>query len=155
MRAHGRRTVAVLVAVLAAVVTGCGPEVDAGRAPRGDRPHAAVSVRLVVSGGLGGTREVFEVGGGAPSPGLSSADVDRALTLAGDDAVRDVARDRVRGSVPCCDLRRYELTMRYVDGSRARLVTYETRPAPPELRRLVALLASARGEPTGGASLAR
>jgi hypothetical protein len=134
----------VPAAVLAAVVTGCGPEIDADVAPRGDPPPAAESVRLVVSGGLGGTREVFAVGRDAASPGLAPAEVERALTLAADEAVRDVARDRARGAVPCCDLRRYELTVLYADGSRDRLVTYQTRPAPPELRRLVALMTSAR-----------
>ena len=129
---------AVLVAGLA---TGCGggtspaPPSAGGSTPQ--QSDAAVSVRVVVSGGITGAHEVYEVG----RDDATSADAETVLDLAGTPAVRDLGTQRRRPAVKCCDIQVYEVTVRYADGTSTK-VTIDSTSAPPRLQRLVSLLST-------------
>jgi hypothetical protein len=130
---------AVLVAGLA---TGCGgtspaPPSAGGSTPQ--QPEAAVSVRVVVSGGIAGAHEVYEVS----RDDATSADAERVLDLAGAPAVRDLGKQRDRPAVKCCDIQVYEVTVRYADGTSTRIATDST-SAPRPLQRLVSLVSTHR-----------
>lgn len=125
---------AVLVAGLA---TGCGggdsstPPSSGGGTP--PQSNAAVSVRVVVTGGIAGDHQVYEV-----SRDAATATAERVLDLAAAPAVRNLGTQRDRPSVKCCDIQVYEVTIRYADGTSIRITT-DTTSAPPPLQRLVSL----------------
>ena len=129
------------VVLVVGLATGCGggnPPASpsaGGSAPQ--QSNAAVSVRVVVTGGIAGDHNVYEV-----SRNGATASAERILDLASAPAVRDLATQRKRPSVKCCDIQVYEVTIRYADGSSTRITT-DTTSAPPQLQRLVSL-ASAR-----------
>jgi hypothetical protein len=139
-----RSACAALVVPLLLAAPGCAEEPEGGDA-RGDASvaaaHRVVSVRLVVSGGIAGTHEAYAVR--RDDEGMGSARVTRILALAGDPAVRGFASEQVRRSLRCCDMRVFEIAIRYADGTQTHISTPETRPGPPELRRLVTLLSAA------------
>ena len=126
---------AVLVAGLA---TGCGggdsstPPSSGGSTP--PQSNAAVSVRVVVTGGIAGDHQVYEVS--RDDPGTATAE--RVLDLAAAPALRDLATQRQRPSVKCCDIQVYEVTIRYADGTSTKITT-DTTSAPRPLQRLVSL----------------
>jgi hypothetical protein len=130
-------------ALVAGLTTGCGggtppaPPSAAGSTPQ--QPDAAVSVRVVVSGGITGAHEVYEV----QRDDATSADAERVLDLAGAPAVRDLGTRRHRPAVECCDIQVYEVTVRYADGTSAKIVTDST-SAPRPLQRLVSLVSAPR-----------
>jgi len=130
---------AVLVAGLA---TGCGGTSPAPPSAGGGTPRqsdAAVSVRVVVSGGITGAHEVYEVS----RDDAATADAARVLDLAGAPAVRDLGTRRDRPAVRCCDIEVYEVTVRYADGTSTRVATDST-SAPRPLQRLVSLVSAPR-----------
>lgn len=149
MRSWRRACAVVAVPPLLVVTSACLAETSApiGEEPASSHPSAAgapdaVSIRLVVSGGIAGTREVYTVGRDDDG-GAENTRQDRIMALAGDPAVRGLASERSRGSVPCCDLRVFEVVIRYADGTRTHIETPETRTGPPELRRLLTLITAA------------
>jgi len=145
------RTLAA-AALVATVATGCGggsappdsrgepPAPSAAGAGGTPRASAAVSVRVVVTGGIAGDHQVYEVSRGSGNGSVSAA---RVLALAAAPAVRDFATQRRRPSVRCCDIQVYEVAIRYADGTSARIATDST-AAPPQLQRLVALVSTGR-----------
>jgi hypothetical protein len=108
---------------------------------RGGAAREVVSVRLVVSGGIAGTHQVYAVRrddtGGTQSPRVA-----RILALAADLASSDLAAKTDRSPAPCCDIPVVDLTTRYADGTRTHIRTAQTTPAPPELGRLVTLMSA-------------
>jgi hypothetical protein len=154
-RAWSRWLSAATVALLLAA--GCADEPDTAPATTGGPPATspapsrsaepstdAVSVRLTVSGGIAGVHETYEVTRDDAPAGMTAEQVERVLALAGDPSVRGFAPERSRAAVPCCDLRVFDVTVRYADGSRARFRSAETLEAPREVERLVGLLSQAR-----------
>ncbi|HEX2174758.1 MAG TPA: hypothetical protein VHG70_02515 [Nocardioidaceae bacterium] len=146
---------AVTVALLLAA--GCADEPDTAPATTGgpsatsptpdrsaDPSTEAVSVRLSVSGGIAGVHESYEVTRDDAPTGMTAEQVERVLALAGDPSVRGFAPERSRAAVPCCDLRVFDVTVRYADGSRTRFRSAETLEAPREVERLVSLLSQPR-----------
>lgn len=140
-------------ALVAALATGCASGDSATTGSRGGEPpaapsaggsttrepSAAVSVRVVVTGGIAGDHEVYEVSRGDAAAAATA----RVLDLAAAAAVRDFATQRRRPSVQCCDIQVYEVAIRYADGTSARIATDST-AAPPQLQRLVALMSTTR-----------
>jgi hypothetical protein len=101
----------------------------------------ALSVRLVVSGGIAGVHEVYEIHRDDGRTAAARTRVRKVLALAADPAVRDLADAGRRGpAVRCCDLRVFDVTVRYADGTRASIRTAEGTPAPLELRHLIAMV---------------
>ena len=144
---------AVAVPLLLSAATGCaGGSGDGGTTSPGTDPtgrtgatggpaHGVVSVRLVVSGGIAGTRQVYSVGRD-DSGGTQSPRVARVLALAGDLAASRVADKVRRGSAPCCDIQVYDVTIRHADGSRTHIQAPQTRTGPAGLQRLVTLMSA-------------
>ena len=132
----------VLVAGLA---TGCGggdspaPPSSDGSTPQ--QSGEAVSVRVVVSGGIAGAHEVYQVS--RDDATSESAREQRVLALAGAPAVRDHSSQRQSPKVRCCDIQVYKVTIRYSDGTSTRIAIDST-SAPPRLQRLVSLLSTVR-----------
>jgi hypothetical protein len=151
----------VTAVLVAAAATGCGggdpatPASGTGPAERGGQggqatrhggagtsqsPSAAVRVRVVVTGGIAGSHEVYEVSRGD----TTTASAERALDLAATPAVRDLGTQRHRRpAVECCDIQVYAVTVRYADGT-STSITAATTSAPPQLQRLVSLASSTR-----------
>jgi hypothetical protein len=146
------------VALVAVIATGCagdppattnGSESSAGPsgggadhsddAARTQTSKAAVSVRVVVTGGIAGAHDVYEVS--RADAASTSAMARRILALASAPAVRDFGTQRQRPAVRCCDVQVYEVTVRYADGARTKITT-DTMSAPPEVQHLVALLST-------------
>jgi hypothetical protein len=101
-------------------------------------------VRLVLSGGITGAREVVRVARGDRPADLTAAETDRVLALAGSQAVRSLSSGG-RRPAGCCDQRLLHLTIRYADGTTTRIRTSETDAArPAQLRRLVSLMSTRR-----------
>jgi hypothetical protein len=140
-------------ALVAALATGCaggdsatpasggsgqgGQGARAGDGGASGGSNAAVSVRVVVTGGIAGDHQVYEVSRGD----ATTAAAERVLDLAAEPALRDFGRQRKRPSVKCCDIQVYEVTIRYADGTVTKL-TADTTSAPPPLQRLVSLASS-------------
>lgn len=153
---------ATLVTGLLAVTGGCGAGEEAENAPSSGfltpadtsaapapeaatlTPEAAMSVRVVVSGGISGAIDVHEVRRGEPADGLTPPQVERVLALAADDAVRALDGKHRAGPQPCCDVQQIDLTVLHADGTRTRVRVPQTEPMPPALRRLVTLVSRAR-----------
>jgi hypothetical protein len=136
-----RACATVVVPLLLAAGCAGGSEDGGPTSPGGPEgtPNDVVSVRLVVSGGIAGTRQVYSVGGGGRT---RSPRVARILALAGEVASSPVAGKVRRGTAPCCDMQVYDLTIRRADGSRTHIRTPQTRTGPPALQRLVTLLSA-------------
>jgi hypothetical protein len=147
MRACGGGLVGLALA--AVLLGGCATEPatspDRAGAPD-DAASAATAARMVrveVSGGLTGVNETTEVRRGDPPAGMSTAQADRVLALAGSPAVRALdGRRPPRLGTPCCDLRTFAVVVRHGDGTRTRVVVSEAAPVPPQLTRLVTLVSS-------------
>ena len=113
-----------------------------GTSGAGGDPNDVISVRLVVSGGIAGTHQVYTVGCD-DNGGTRSRRVARILALAGDIASSRVAKAHP-GRAPCCDIQVYDVTIRHADGSRTHITTPQTRTGPAGLHRLVTLLSATR-----------
>jgi len=129
--------------LVAAMATGCGGTGSSDQGGQIERPGdagtvqpspAATSVRVVVTGGIAGDHQVYEVSRGD----TAAASTDRILTLAAAPAVREYATQQRRPSVQCCDIQVYEVAIRYADGTRTKITTDST-SAPLPLQRLVTL----------------
>ncbi|MGH3357048.1 MAG: hypothetical protein ACRDOJ_14210 [Nocardioidaceae bacterium] len=138
------------LAVSLAMSVGCAAE-DAGTQTsagddQGALPDVPSVVRVEVSGGIQGVSDVHEVRRNDPPEGLGEVELNRILRLADSAAVRRFDGNHLpEGAVPCCDLRTLDVTVRHADGSRTRVLTAETLPAPAEFERLVALLSAVGG----------
>jgi hypothetical protein len=137
MNTWARRLGAVVLVV--ALATGCGGSDSTtparpGGASTSPGSNAAVSVRVVVTGGIAGEHQVYEVN----RDDTATATAERVLDLAAAPAVRDLATQRHRPSVKCCDIQVYEVTIRYADGTSTKITT-DTTSAPRPLQRLVSL----------------
>ncbi len=125
--------------LVAAVATGCGGGGESatpgsGGSSQQAAPTTAVSVRMVVTGGIAGDHQVYEVS----RADATSPSAQRVLALASVPAVRDYASQQRRPSVQCCDIQVYNVTIRYSDGSRTKITT-DTTSAPMQLQRMVSL----------------
>jgi hypothetical protein len=132
--------------LVAAVATGCGGSDSATPAPGGSSgapgsaerggqaSNTATSVRVVVTGGIAGDHQVYEV----TRDDTVSKSAERVLDLAAAPAVRDYATQQRRPSVQCCDIQVYEVTIRYADGTGTKITTDST-SAPTQLQRLVSV----------------
>jgi hypothetical protein len=106
-----------------------------------ERPAQVVAVRVVVSGGITGGREVFDVRRDEVPRGMTPAGRDRVLDLAGRLAAGPggVAGGGAGAGAGCCDVRTVQLRIRYDDGTRDRLAVPET-DLPAPATRLVAMV---------------
>lgn len=136
-------TAVVLTAVVLA--GGCAAERASTPGPQEPTsPAAPAVVRVHVSGGIAGVSETYEVRAQHPPPDLSAAEVERVLSLADSEAVRDLDGLRQRGPAQCCDLRTFAIAIRHEDGSHTEASLTETDRMPQQLRTLVRLVTQTR-----------
>jgi hypothetical protein len=143
------RTRAAWLVLTALLLGGCAAEPAATPTRSGTpgdtpaepaRTDMARMVRVVVSGGIAGVTETYEVSRTDPPEGVSRARAERVLTLADSPAVQRLDGRRPPLRAQCCDLRSFEVVVRHGDGSRTRVTLTESMPMPPQLTRLVGLL---------------
>ena len=101
----------------------------------------AVSVTLRVEGGLRPTDEtqVF-ASDEPPPPGHNAADVARALELASDPRLLDVAMTKVSKDA-CCDLQTYRVTVTYADDTSRTYLSRDGLQQPRPFEQLLSALA--------------
>jgi hypothetical protein len=130
------------------VLAACAADPAAG--PSGQQPtaspsatpaHAATAIRVEVGGGITGAHRVYQLSRESPPRDLSPRAARAVLRLADTEAVRGLDDVRLEGPVPCCDRQVVDVTVTYADGARTRVRTVEPASMPPQLRRMVALLA--------------
>lgn len=144
------RALAGLAMVLAVGVAGCAaepaatptqpPGSPAETATPGTGSAEAVSVRVVVSGGIAGAPEVHEVRRDDAASSSTTGRTDQVLALAESRPVRAFDGEQLHGPAPCCDVQVFEVSIRYSDGRRTHIRTAQTLRTPPELDRLLDLV---------------
>jgi hypothetical protein len=148
------RTAALLAVLLAAAVlavSGCSAAQHNARDLRGPGtasadpadPDRVVAVRLRVSGGIAGVHEVYRVTRTETPPGMSAAEADRVLGLAGRLAARSEGDKATRMSGACCDRLLYDVTVEHADGSRDQVRFGGAKTPPAPLVRMAEMLAPA------------
>ncbi len=101
----------------------------------------AVSVTLRVEGGLRPTDETRTFASDEPPPpGHSPADVARALDLASDPRLLDVAMTKVSKDA-CCDLQTYRVTVTYDDDTSRTYLSRDGLQQPRPFEQLLSALA--------------
>ncbi|HYJ67119.1 MAG TPA: hypothetical protein VEX15_05590 [Nocardioidaceae bacterium] len=142
-----RRLIAILAAVTALAVAGCGTDDaestggDTDQTPSSDpagssEPAPEVeSVAVTRTGGIAGVHETWKID---PSDRGHAA----VFEAASEDALADVGS--AGGKPPCCDFFEYSLVIRYADGTTASYRMYDGGTSDPALDHLVtAVLKSA------------
>jgi hypothetical protein len=145
-----RRLIAILAAVTALAIAGCGTDDaesaggDTDQNPSSDptgssEPASEVeSVAMTRTGGIAGVHETWKIG---PSDRGHAAVFDAASQPRLDDV------EGAKGTPPCCDLFQYELVIRYSDGTTASYRMYDGGTSDPALDHLVSAVLKAAPAP--------